>query len=362
MKRVLFFALCLISVPGRIAKSERKLKAFLNGGVLIFCKFGDKFREKQKYFCKGNISTCPNNRLANNSRVFQYENTHRDYLTILITNITSNDTGTYHCGVEDGSSDDPMSLNVKPGDCCDTPISIHGQEGGTVSIRCKYPAESRENTKHFCKQHEKFIESDLIESKPSDINAKYLMSQNENRNIFTVTIHELEMKDAGIYWCGVRTDGYSVALTNKVNLQITGSERQVIQVKGYPRGGIVILCKFGDQRQHNQKYFCKGNATTCSYNRLTRDSDSRFFQHGQVLWDFLTVGFTNLTSGDAGTYHCAENEELHTEVRLSIENDDYCDLPVEETREKGGNVSIACHYPEEYRDHTKHLCEARAEW
>ena len=90
-------------------------------------------------------------------------------------------------------------------------------------------------------------------------------------------------------------------------------------MKGFTGGGIVIICKFDDQDQRRQRYFCKGNATTCPYNRVTHDIDSRVYQYGNVLRDYLTVLITNLTSEDAGTYHCAEDGKSLTEVHLSIE-------------------------------------------
>ncbi|XP_076118361.1 polymeric immunoglobulin receptor-like [Alosa pseudoharengus] len=358
MKEIVIFCLCLIAVPGLSARTEiQQLESFTTGGILIFCKYADQYNDKEKYFCKGNNKTCHLKRFAHNynGRVFLYNNVQRDSLTVLITHLTSKDPGNYHCGVENRGLHTSLFLKIKEGDCCDSPSTTIGHEGRHVKIQCKYPEESNINITYFCKQHEKFIEQDLINLKQLQNNTKYSLTDNKNGNVFTVTIHDLERKDAGIYWCGVRTGGDNVALTRQVNLQIT--ERQIIQIEGFTRGGIVILCQFDDQDQHNQRYFCKGNATTCIYNRLTHDSDSRFNQHENVVWNSLTVVITNLTSDDAGTYHCVEDGKLHTEFHLSIEEGDCCDLPIEKTGEKGGHVSIQCGYSVEFTDHTKHFCK-----
>ncbi|XP_076118435.1 polymeric immunoglobulin receptor-like isoform X2 [Alosa pseudoharengus] len=359
MKGILFFALCLISVPGRSAKS-RTLKAYINGGILIFCKFDDQHREKQKYFCKGEASTCPYNRPAHNdSRVFQYENARRDYLTVLITNLTSEDSGTYHCGVEDGCLDDKITLNVKSGDCCDTPFFITGFEGQNINIQCKYSgAENRDYPKHFCKQQKDVIETDLIESKPSVTEQKYSLSDNKSANLFSVTIHELERKDAGIYWCGVRTGTEDVALTSQVNLQITGKQKVPVTLRGFNTGGIAIICKFNNKRKHKKRYFCKGNSTTCPHNRLTSGTDSRFLQYENVQEDHLTVLLTYLTSKDAGIYHCAvEDEEMHTAFNLIMKEGGCCESPNTTTGHEGGHIEIQCKYPEEAKTNVKHFCK-----
>ncbi|XP_076118342.1 CMRF35-like molecule 9 [Alosa pseudoharengus] len=164
MKEVVIFGLCLIAVPGRSAGTGiQQLKSFTTGGILIFCKYANQHKDKEKYFCKGNASTCPYNRLTHNdSRVFLYNSVQRDSLSILITNLTSEDSGTYHCAVEDGDLKTSFILEMKEGDCCDSPVTTTGHEGGKIKIQCKYPEESKGNIQYFCKQHETFIEPDLF--------------------------------------------------------------------------------------------------------------------------------------------------------------------------------------------------------
>ncbi|XP_041961010.1 polymeric immunoglobulin receptor-like [Alosa sapidissima] len=347
MKEVIIFSLCLITVPGRSAGTDiQQLESFTTGGILIFCKYANQHKDKEKYFCKGNASTCPYNRLTHNdSRVLLYKSVQRDSLTILITNLTSEDSGTYHCAVEDGDLHTSFILEIKGGDCCDSPITIIGREGDNINIPCWYPEESKGIVKHFCKQNKNVFVSELINLDK----AKYSLSDKKNGNIFNVTIHNLKKWNAGTYWCGLRTGEDNVALTRMVDLKFTGRK-----VKGFTRGGIVMFCKFG-QRNKN-RYFCKGDATTCISNHFKHDS--RFKQHNNDLLDYLTVVITNLTSDDAGTYHCVEDEKVHTEIHLSIEEGDCCDLPIEATGDKGGNVSIQCRYSVEFTNHTKHFCKA----
>lgn len=106
-----------VLVLGRSAGGSVPVKGFTGGGIAIFCKFDDRHKGKPKYFCKGDALTCPHNRLThvNNSRFVQYENVHGDYLTALLTNLTSEDAGTYHCAAEDGHLNTGINLNVKQG-------------------------------------------------------------------------------------------------------------------------------------------------------------------------------------------------------------------------------------------------------
>ncbi|XP_062395609.1 polymeric immunoglobulin receptor-like [Sardina pilchardus] len=361
MKGILFFTLCLISVPGRSAKT-RKLKAYINGGILIFCQFDEQHKEKQKYLCKGENSTCPYNRLDHNdSRVLQYENARRDYLTVLITNLTSEDSGTYYCGADDGHFGDKIALHVMSGDCCDPPFVITGLKGENINIQCKYLVENRGNIKHLCKQQNNIIETDLIQSKPSEREQKYSLSDNTSANLFSVTIHELETKDAGIYWCGVRTGQGDVALISQINLQITGEiqagKLKTLNLKGFQMGGIAILCKFNNMHTNKKRYFCKGNSTTCPHNRFTNGTDSRFFQYeNEFNKAHLLVLLTNLTTQDTGMYHCAvEDEEMQAAFNLNIKEVDCCDSPNTTTGHVGGHKRIQCKYPEEAKTNVKHF-------
>ena len=106
-----------VLVLGRSAGGSVPVKGFTGGGIAIFCKFDDQHKGKPKYFCKGDALTCPHNPLThvNNSRFVQYENVHGDYLTALLTNLTSEDAGTYHCAAEDGHLNTGINLNVKQG-------------------------------------------------------------------------------------------------------------------------------------------------------------------------------------------------------------------------------------------------------
>ncbi|KAL2086224.1 hypothetical protein ACEWY4_017283 [Coilia grayii] len=340
------------------AQNAIRVNAFNKGGLLIFCKYSDEYREMHKYLCKGQVSTCLYNQLnhSNDRRFVQYENSNRAYLTILVKNLTSHDKGIYHCATEDEKIHVSFNVTIKEGDYSDIPIAISAHGGEHINIPCKYPKEFERNIKHFCKEHTNFIESDLIESKPSSIIEKYSVSENKSANTVTVTIHDLRRKDAGIYWCGIRTGGKNVALTTQVELQITGS---LMEVKGFARGGVAIVCKFSHQDQLKQRFFCKGDASTCPYNQLSNTNDSRVVIYTCHHGDVLTILMTNLTLEDAGTYHCVENGEPHTKVQLSIEDGDCCGPPIRIIANEGDNITIQCTYPVEFRNNIKHFCRER---
>ncbi|XP_063048834.1 polymeric immunoglobulin receptor-like [Engraulis encrasicolus] len=190
-------------------------------------------------------------------------------------NLTSEDKGIYHCASEGGRVHSSFNLTVKEGDCSDLPIAISAHEGENINVTCKcpfYKSTICTNTKHFSKEHKTFIESGLIDQKSSSV--KYSLTEKPNANTFNVTIHKLEMKDAGMYWCGFQTGGENIALTAQVNLHITG---RLEEVRGVVGGGVAIVCKFDDQDQLNQKqrFFCKGNASTCPYHGLSSTDNNR---------------------------------------------------------------------------------------
>ncbi|KAF4078864.1 hypothetical protein AMELA_G00186440 [Ameiurus melas] len=122
MKILLIFTLCLISDGG----ASKKVTGYSGGGVLIKCKYDTEYREKQKYFCKGSVPGCSDqiktgakNEWINSGRFSLFDDTKSAEFSVMIRELTVEDTGTYHCGVDISWGNDiytPVELKVKEGE------------------------------------------------------------------------------------------------------------------------------------------------------------------------------------------------------------------------------------------------------
>ncbi|XP_062388213.1 polymeric immunoglobulin receptor-like [Sardina pilchardus] len=154
---------------------------------------------------------------------FEYYNTTTGTLHVHIRNLSQEDSGKYQCGAVNGNEQILVSLTVKKDDCCGQPILKTAQLRSSVGISCRYPMESEDNSKHFCRLVKQgFMCVDLISSKTDETNGRFSIVHHRGQNLFTVTIRDLTMTDSGVYWCGVRTGAMSgsMALITEVKLRV----------------------------------------------------------------------------------------------------------------------------------------------
>ncbi|KAL6482293.1 hypothetical protein MHYP_G00103730 [Metynnis hypsauchen] len=104
MKILLIFTLFLISAGG--GESER-VTGHSGGGVLINCTYKTNFTVSPKYFCKGSWSNCTDkirtgvkNEWINKGRFSLFDDTRAAVFTVNISELTVEDSGTYHCGTD----------------------------------------------------------------------------------------------------------------------------------------------------------------------------------------------------------------------------------------------------------------------
>ncbi|KAL2086273.1 hypothetical protein ACEWY4_017332 [Coilia grayii] len=112
--------------------------------------------------------------------------------------------------------------------CCGKNILRKAHVGDDVEITCKYPENNRGNTKYFYRRDRNTIFSGSTSSDSSQ-DTRYLISDGRANSEFNVSITRLQLKDAGLYWCGVSTGGDtgSVNLIAEVKLEVTDANGQI---------------------------------------------------------------------------------------------------------------------------------------
>ncbi len=89
--------------------------------------------------------------------------------------------------------------------------------GEEVNISCQIPEEHKV---HFCKEDDNHICQNISSSKVTQMSGS---SERNEERVFTVSISNVSVRDAGVYWCGAETrDTYLtfISLTTKIQLNI----------------------------------------------------------------------------------------------------------------------------------------------
>lgn len=94
---------------------------------------------------------------------------------------------------------------------------MFGNVSESIEISCKYPDHMSKNTKDFYKEHHTRIFS-VLSQRQIQLEDKVLTQT------FKVTMRNLTLGDAGVYWCGVGTGGNtgSISLVTEVALRVFG--------------------------------------------------------------------------------------------------------------------------------------------
>lgn len=83
-------------------------------------------------------------------------------------------------------------------------IHASGTEGGEVKVKCSYPYKHKYTPKYFCRDPCGW-DNVLIRLKKSDYISKgrYSIYDPQNAQTFSVTIKNLQLQDADVYYCGL---------------------------------------------------------------------------------------------------------------------------------------------------------------
>ncbi|GAB1297035.1 CMRF35-like molecule 5 [Apodemus speciosus] len=101
------------------------------------------------------------------------------------------------------------------------PAEVRGQEQGSLTVQCRYTSRWKDYNKFWCRVAGWNTCEFLVETDKSErLIKKNRVSIRDDQTdfIFTVTMEDLRMSDAGIYSCGITKAGYDTMFKVYVNI------------------------------------------------------------------------------------------------------------------------------------------------
>lgn len=91
------------------------------------------------------------------------------------------------------------------------PEEVSGYEQGSLTVWCRYGSWWKDYSKYWCRGPKRSSCEIQVETDASErlVKENHVSIRDDQTNFtFTVTMEDLRMSDAGIYWCGITKAGY----------------------------------------------------------------------------------------------------------------------------------------------------------
>ncbi|XP_010115838.1 PREDICTED: polymeric immunoglobulin receptor-like [Chlamydotis macqueenii] len=253
---------------------------------------------------------------ASKGKVTIEDNPRRGTLSITMTNLQTEDSGTYSCALRSPYEHyqlKTISLNVFK--------ELHKMELDSLSVQCPYGKLGYSTgRKAWCQREGRtgckvLVSTDHYPSTRSNSKAlgdrAFIQDDTQNRSV-TITMEKLQVEDTGVYWCAL--DTYR-APTRIMEVRLSVSKRSE-QYTAKKLGNVSVHCPYNASAYGAvSKAWCKkGAGKTCTVLVNTKKKSSGYRmprQQGRVTIQddtqkgIVTVTMEQLQAEDSGVYWCA---------------------------------------------------------
>ncbi|XP_066508485.1 polymeric immunoglobulin receptor [Hoplias malabaricus] len=181
--------------------------------VTVPCHYTPQYSLNVKYWCQGTMrefcsslarTDNPESAPLAKGKVTIVDDPSQNIFSVTMRDLKESDTGWYWCAVEVGGmwnvdSTASIYITVIHGMTVVNSM-VTGQEGGSVSVQCQYSEKHRESEKRWCRSG--YISSCKTTDSNGTFSSRSLLISDDRESIITITMMNLEMRDAGWYLCG----------------------------------------------------------------------------------------------------------------------------------------------------------------
>uniref|UniRef100_A0A096M9R2 Ig-like domain-containing protein n=1 Tax=Poecilia formosa TaxID=48698 RepID=A0A096M9R2_POEFO len=358
--------------------------------VTLQCPYPPNHQNNRKFLCRGSQRSKHCELISHHTEksstswksrrvVLVFRGGKSGIFTVTISSLTLKDSGSYLCGVQRNSGFDvftAVELEVKaPLSSAAGSIRVFGYEGGDVNVSCPYDRGFEGHQKYLCNHDCRY--ADVLITTSQGSSGKYSIHDDKTTRIFTVTISDLRLDDAGKYWCGVTRIGRDISIETFAvsNSFVFLSDRccdTVNHIQGTEDGSVTISCPYDSQSVNKLKFFCRGNRpSTCLQQAVITSSntqDGRFRLSDDRKSGIFTVTISSLTLKNSGSYLCGVQRnsgfDVFTAVQLEVKeccyfySSEWC---CAKSKNMSGvmerSVTFQCPYAPQHHNDTMFLCK-----
>ncbi|XP_075377809.1 triggering receptor expressed on myeloid cells 1 [Mycteria americana] len=275
----------------------------------------------------------PNTTRARKGRVSIEDDRTNRTVSITMTNLQAEDSGTYYCTYYDYRHGylplKKISLNVFK--------ELHKSELDSLSVQCKYSAMAHStDQKAWCRRQGQdeciFVVRNNYPSTRHNSRAlegRVSIQDDTQKRTVTITMKKLQAQDTGVYWCAFYSHLYFTRIT-EVKLSVS---KRTQQYTAEESGNVSVQCRYSapDYGAVSKAWCKEGASKECTVLVNTDLKPSGYLgtpQQGRVTIQddtqqgTVTITMQQLQAQDSGVYWCALNERPRllrmAEVTLSV--------------------------------------------
>ncbi|XP_051730919.1 polymeric immunoglobulin receptor-like isoform X3 [Ctenopharyngodon idella] len=319
MKIILTFTLLMI--PGVV--SSMRVTGYSGGGVMITCGYDEAYRGNEKYFCKGQWSTCTDqikteekNKWVQKDRFSLYDDTTSGVFTVTIRDLSERDSGTHYCGTENFGLDPNTKVDLKV--ITDQQNrSVRGYSGGNIIINFKYEKKHKNHEKYVCKSAADQCFTVINTNRAAEWKHDRRFSVHDDRSagLLRLFIRELNENDSGEYNITVKvSEEYSFFSEFNLNIRDDDCCVKSISLSAAAGGSVNISCKYPQSHRSDVKFLCWRSGDDLCAEETSVNQSRRWSPEGKIqLYDdreeqLLTGSISHVT-------------EQHSEYWCGVQSD-----------------------------------------
>ncbi|XP_042587645.1 polymeric immunoglobulin receptor-like isoform X2 [Cyprinus carpio] len=327
----------LLMIPGVL--SSISVTGYSGGGVIITCRYEGKYTANEKYFCKEETLTCSDliktgikNQWFKSGGFSLYDNTSTAVFTVILKDLSEQDSGMYKCGVDKSKSPDSytkVNLNVVTGQKIS---AVRGYSGGNVIINYKYEKQHK-NPWKVCRNGGCFTLINTSRAAEWTHDGRFSVHNDKSAHLLHVFIRELNVNDSGKFNVIVKvSENYSFFFIFNLNIRDADCCEKSISLSAAAGGSVNISCRYPQSHSADVKFVCRRSGSDLCAEETSVKESRRWSAEGQMqLYDDreqqLLTGIISHVTQHSAEYWCGvQSDQGHksfiTQVLINVTGTD----------------------------------------